>query len=296
MNLVVHQGALGDWALILPVVRALRGLTAFVAPWSRARLTAQLIPAVEPFNIESPAWSALHGDDAADRLDAGTSQLLRRVQVVISFVSGKDDPWAHNMQSLAPQAHLVLIDPNPPSGWRGHVGDWHLLQLQQQNLRIAPQQPPALTNPHGPIVLHPGSGSPKKCWPADRFEGLLERLRDRGCPTRVLLGEVELETWPSPLLDRWLSRYGAEAVDSLESLLCALQTAGLFVGNDAGPTHLAVQIGLPTLALFGPTDATRWAPRGPRVHLLAPPSPADMDWLRVDDVLAAVSEQTASSS
>lgn len=296
MNLVVHQGALGDWALILPVIRALRGLTAFVAPWSRAKLTAQLIPTVEPFNIESPAWAALHVDGTAGRVDARTTQLLRKVRTLISFVSGKDDPWAQNIRNLAPQAHLVLIDPNPPPGWGGHVGDWHLFQLQQQGLRITPQQPPTLINPHGPIVLHPGSGSPKKCWPVDRFESLLDRLSDHGCPTRVLLGEVELETWPSSLLDRWLNVYGAQAVDSLESLHSALQTAGLFVGNDAGPTHLAAQIGLPTLALFGPTDATRWSPRGPRVHLLAPASPAEMTWLEVDDVLAAVSEQTASSS
>lgn len=295
MNLVVHQGALGDWALILPVIRALRGLTAFVAPWSRAKLTAQLIPAVEPFNIESPAWAALHVDAAADHVDTRAAQLLRNAQTVISFVSSKDDPWAHNVRSLTPQAHLVLIHPNPPPGWRGHVGDWHLLQLEQQGLRITPQQPPALINPRGPIVLHPGSGSPKKCWPVDRFEALLDRLCDQGRPTRALLGEVELEIWPSSLLDRWLNRYVAEAVDSLESLHSALQTAGLFIGNDAGPTHLAAQIGLPTLALFGPTNPTRWSPRGPRVRLLAPPSPAEMAWLEVDDVFAAVLEQTASS-
>ena len=32
--------------------------------------------------------------------------------------------------------------------------------------------------------------------------------------------------------------------------------------------HLAAMLGLPTLALFGPTDPATWAPRGPHVRVL----------------------------
>ena len=43
--------------------------------------------------------------------------------------------------------------------------------------------------------------------------------------------------------------------------------ARLFVGADTGPTHLAAACGTPTVALFGPTDPARFAPRGPRVSV-----------------------------
>jgi ADP-heptose:LPS heptosyltransferase len=45
--------------------------------------------------------------------------------------------------------------------------------------------------------------------------------------------------------------------------------ASLFVGHDSGLTHLAARLHVPTLALFGPTDPRRWAPRGPHVTVLA---------------------------
>ncbi len=44
--------------------------------------------------------------------------------------------------------------------------------------------------------------------------------------------------------------------------------ARLYIGNDSGITHLAAAIGIPTLALFGPTSPATWAPRGPNVTVL----------------------------
>src|SRR5262249_33676450 len=42
----------------------------------------------------------------------------------------------------------------------------------------------------------------------------------------------------------------------------------LFVGQDSGITHLAGLMGVRTIALFGPTDPDRWAPRGGHVTIL----------------------------
>ena len=35
------------------------------------------------------------------------------------------------------------------------------------------------------------------------------------------------------------------------------------MSNDSGPMHLAAALGVPTVALFGPTDPRRTAPAGP---------------------------------
>jgi ADP-heptose:LPS heptosyltransferase len=43
----------------------------------------------------------------------------------------------------------------------------------------------------------------------------------------------------------------------------------LYVGHDSGLTHLAAALHRPTLALFGPTQAQRWAPQGSHVRILA---------------------------
>lgn len=78
---------------------------------------------------------------------------------------------------------------------------------------------------------------------------------------------------------------------SLFDLAELVRSASLYIGHDTGPTHLAAQLGVPTLALFGPTDASIWRPVGPLARIIAPPRehllPADMSWLEVDQVVQA---------
>jgi hypothetical protein len=72
----------------------------------------------------------------------------------------------------------------------------------------------------------------------------------------------------------------------LRVLAAVLARAGLFLGNDAGITHLAAAAGAPTLALYGPTDPALWAPVGPRVLTLRAPG-GSLAKLDLDDVVSA---------
>ena len=47
-----------------------------------------------------------------------------------------------------------------------------------------------------------------------------------------------------------------------------LQQCKCYVGNDSGITHLAAMLGVPTIALFGPSDPTTWHPVGPSVRVI----------------------------
>jgi ADP-heptose:LPS heptosyltransferase len=68
-----------------------------------------------------------------------------------------------------------------------------------------------------------------------------------------------------------------------------LSDSGLYVGNDSGVTHLAAAFGAATLALFGPTSPTAWAPLGRAVRSIAAPG-GDLDKLTPQAVLAAAVE------
>jgi ADP-heptose:LPS heptosyltransferase len=137
--------------------------------------------------------------------------------------------------------------------------------------------------PEGPVVIHPGSGAKRKCWPPDRFLSLAERLRAAGHEVRVLVGEVELETWTPAELDRFAAAAARPA--TYVELLDELKGASAFVGNDTGPSHLAGIIGVPTIALFGPSNAAHWRPLGPRVRVLQAPKLED---IAVEQVLGEV--------
>jgi len=56
-------------------------------------------------------------------------------------------------------------------------------------------------------------------------------------------------------------------IDDLYELAQWLAGARLYIGNDSGVTHLAAAVGIPVLALFGPTDPAVWAPRGANVRV-----------------------------
>jgi ADP-heptose:LPS heptosyltransferase len=47
-----------------------------------------------------------------------------------------------------------------------------------------------------------------------------------------------------------------------------LSRVDLFLGHDSGVAHLSALVGTPTVAMFGPTDPARWAPRGPAVTVI----------------------------
>ncbi len=115
------------------------------------------------------------------------------------------------------------------------------------------------------LALHPGSGSPAKSWPADRFAALAARLAG-GARILVVLGPAEED-------QRWDRDPGVVVARDLplRTLGALLSRAGLFVGNDSGVSHLAAAAGAPTLALFGPTDPALWAPVGHSVRWLRAP-------------------------
>ena len=125
-------------------------------------------------------------------------------------------------------------------------------------------------------------------WPAERFEALIAALRDEGREVTAVLGHVERELWNDEQVARWEEKYGATTPGSLVELAERMKQASVYVGNDAGPTHLAAQLGLRTIALFGPTEPMTWKPPGPRVEVVAPDKPKGMEWLEVEKILPII--------
>ncbi len=124
------------------------------------------------------------------------------------------------------------------------------------------------------IVIHPFSSSPRKNWPLDRYQELARRV---GMPVKWCAGpEEQLEN--------------AVRIANLYDLACWLATAQIYLGNDSGITHLAAAVGIPIVAVFGPTDPAIWAPRGEQVRIIS----GNLAQIQVDQVLKAVNDLRAS--
>lgn len=302
-TLVFAFGALGDTVLLWPTLRAIRPAT-LVAPSAKARLAARWVEGVRAMDGDTPALARLfaHDPDPADEMPKAVRTLLGRAERIISFISDGQDTWAGNVRRLNPGARLHFVRPRPAEGETVPVVEHHRRQLAEQGWACEPIAPDVRRNPTGPVVVHPGSGGRAKCWAAERFERLIETLQAAGRSVVVVLGEAERERMEPRRLEAWRERWqrswrgmgrgqGGVAIEEPADVLELgelLAGAELFVGNDSGPTHLAAQLGVPTVALFGPTDPRIWAPRGPAVTVLAPTTPRPMGWLGVRPVVEAV--------
>jgi heptosyltransferase-1 len=112
------------------------------------------------------------------------------------------------------------------------------------------------------VVLSPGGGWGSKCWPPDRYGSLCEKIHDRlglRCVLNHGPGEEDLISAVKAASGK------ADPVaynGSLGQLMALLRNAVCIVAGDTGPLHLAVALGTPAVALFGPTDPARNGPYG----------------------------------
>ena len=140
------------------------------------------------------------------------------------------------------------------------------------------------------IALHPGSGSPRKNWPVERWVELGRALLGRGVQLLIVGGEADeeritvlRETWrDAPVL---VARHLP-----LPQLAAILARSRLFIGHDSGISHLAAAAGAKCVLLFGPTDPAVWAPANPGVHVFEAPD-GDLAKLEVAAVVEEILRQ-----
>jgi heptosyltransferase III len=125
--------------------------------------------------------------------------------------------------------------------------------------------------PHGTPILAigPAANWRGKEWRAERFAELAQRLTAPGGlfpNARVaVMAAVHERPQAMPLIEA-LGNRAIDLVGKIHLLTVAavIKRTALFIGNDTGLMHLAAATGTPTLGLFGPTQAARYAPWGAR--------------------------------
>ncbi len=104
-----------------------------------------------------------------------------------------------------------------------------------------------------------------KCWPPDRFAEFVNRFRLHTDADVILFGTAAeqkvSDAIGAGIKGPSISLVGKTAIAALPALLSRCQ---LFVGNDSGAMHVAAAVGLPVVAIFGPTDPHGTAPVTPR--------------------------------
>jgi len=286
--LVIHQGALGDFILALPMLETLRRAfphaKSFIMGYPRIlELVEDRFYAEKIFSIDQKGMATFFVREGA--LDLNLSQFFRTFDLIVVFGKDGEGTIVGNLKRVC-QGRILHINSFPAWDERVHLTDHLLRQLYRYGFPSSELNPKfylkdldrdwandfwkskGLT-PGGRsevIILHPGSGSKKKVWPLDQFLNLTRYLQDRlSSKILIVLGPAEgsevqgafEKIGPNtPILAKGLS---------LLRLASVMEGCRFFIGNDSGISHMAAALGLPTVAIFGPTDPRVWSPRGEKV-------------------------------
>ncbi len=108
-----------------------------------------------------------------------------------------------------------------------------------------------------------------KCWPADRYAALATRLIAEFGADVVLFGAASERDVSARVAagipQGGINLAGRSAIGELPALFARCH---LFIGNDSGAMHVAAAVGLPVVAIFGPTDPHGTAPVTPQLTIV----------------------------
>lgn len=285
---ILHQGALGDFLLALPVFDAIHRYDPSLKLnfWSKPEHVAlistkcyvgevrschgsELIPFFGENSWKQAPLPPFFGDVSALFIfGQNSSRLLAerltvRMRCPVHWIQSFPDPGHFQpvSQFLSDQFRQIGFPPpenllpqlDPPEEETLAVRIW----LDQHN-----------EQGEKPVVVHPGSGGLRKVWPLTRWWAVLRLLREEHrVPVILTLGPADEYLRDLALAASALGVTVLEGI-SLTRLSAVLAASRWYMGSDSGVTHLAAAVQTPTIAVFGPTSPEIWAPQGPHVHIV----------------------------
>ncbi len=286
--LVLRGGAIGDFIVTLPALRAIRN------QWPEAYIECIGYPHIARLGLEGGLVNHVDSLDRArivaffshpPAFSADQVEFIQSFDVIFSWLHDPNGLVRENLE-LAGAKQVIYGSPLIPAG--RHAVD-HLVEPLESLAMYAQSESPRLilsddTRKAGQewiaqrglsdqrcVFIHPGSGSPRKNWPIDRFLALENDLRESFRAIGLyVLGEADEEV--RPMVEQMVPENRVVRDLSLSQLAGVLAQGHGYVGNDSGITHLAAAVGLPVVALFGPSNPASWGPRGDAVRILQHPS------------------------
>jgi ADP-heptose:LPS heptosyltransferase len=323
--LLIRPGGIGDAVLLAPVVGCLR--EAF--PSARIEVLAEkrnrgafaLCPEIDRvlcYDSAQELWEALRSgyDVVIDseqwhHLSALVARMIRS-QIKIGYgTNERKRLFTHSIdyshESYELNGFLELLKPlgieppatNPSSFLTIPEAD----QESADNILGKLQEVPF-------VVLFPGASIVERCWGIEKFHQLAMRLIAEGLAVVVVGGKEDIATGRA-IVDG-LSVLNLTGKSSLCETAGVLNRSQLLISGDSGVLHIGVGLGTPTVSLFGPGIAEKWAPRGGS-HIVinhnlpcspctrfgtTPPCPISAKCIQnisVDEVFAAAQELLPSS-
>ena len=274
--LVIFPGALGDFVCVLPAIEALamrhRGCAIeLMARAELARLAEGRTAVARGHSIDAPHVSALFSE--SDIEDSGTrSPFFAGYARIYSFFASNDANFRKRLSAVAGgEVSFHPFRPVDDGSHQPHVAAAYLRSIGESDAPLHPRIEPSRDDLRAAadaiakarcdlstlIAIFPGSGSPAKNWPLDKFVSLARILSERSSVV-FIVGPAE------SAMEQTLRQNDLPVIRDLDlgTVAGIARLAAVFVGNDSGVSHLAAAADAPGVVIFGPSDPARWRPLG----------------------------------
>jgi heptosyltransferase-3 len=298
--LVIRGGAIGDFILTLPAVRALREAypAAHIELLGYPRI-ANLVKNRFYFDafrsIEYAPLSLFFGKGAV--LDEQLQSYFRSFDVIITYLYDPDQIFEQNLRGAG--ARNIVAGPAKLDG-DDHATAQLAVPLRALAISVTDFEPRIFLSQQDRefardfvrdsdkpfVVIHPGSGSTRKNWPLFSWIELGNTLLAAGQSLVIVSGEAD-SAQTIQLEQAWRNQSVCFLRDRPLNELAAVLEASLFIGHDSGISHLAAAVDAECLVLFGPTNPAVWAPRNRNVRTLRAPD-GNLTQLEVETVARAL--------
>ncbi len=313
--LVIRGGAIGDFILTLPALKALRDAYPdarveilgykHIAVLAENRFYAQAVRSIEYGPLSS--FFAKNSE-----LPAELANYFASFDLIIGYLFDPDRIFENNLRRCGVEnllcgpakivetaVHAARQLARPIEQLGIEVGDFTEKVFPSiEDRQFAKRFLQFLQQPI--LAIHPGSGSTEKNWPLENWIGLFSRnggvpLTEDKCgqvgnafSLVVISGEAD-KSEVEALEREWKNREVRFAKNLPLPHLAAVLERSIFIGHDSGISHLAAAAGANCVLLFGPTDPGVWAPRNNNVQILRAQSGKLRD-LKVGRVEAVVAD------
>jgi len=311
--LVIRGGAIGDFILTLPSLKALRDACPnahieilgyrHIAALAESRFYAQAVRSIEYGPLSS--FFAKNSE-----LPAELANYFASFDLIISYLFDPDRIFENNLRRCG--VENLLCGPAKIVENAVHAARQLALPIEQLGIGVGDLTEkvfPSIDDRQfakgflqflqQPILaIHPGSGSTEKNWPLENWIALFSRnggvpLIEDKCgqvgnafSLVVISGEAD-KTEAEALEREWKNREVRFAKNLPLPHLGAVLERSIFIGHDSGISHLAAAAEANCVLMFGPTDPDVWAPRNKNVQILRARSGKVRD-LGIRDVEATV--------
>jgi heptosyltransferase-3 len=311
--LVIRGGAIGDFILTLPALKALREAYPdahieilgykHIAALAENRFYAQAVRSIEYGLLAS--FFAKNSE-----LPAELAGYFASFDLIISYLYDPDRIFESNLHRCG--VENLLCGPAKIVEKGTHAARQLARPIEELGISVVDLAEKIFPSPEDrqfarkflrtlprPLVtIHPGSGSKGKNWPLENWIELVSgkggssmakgELGNMGKQFSLVVVSGEADKAQTAQLEyAWKDRDIRFAKNLPLTHLAAVLEHTIFVGHDSGISHLAAAVGANCILLFGPTDPNVWAPRNENVHVLRAQS-GRLNDLDIAQVRAAV--------